>query len=111
MISSQPVVVQVSSDNQYIAVTVPSDNANGRVRSHDQQHVMGHSSNHFLPLPTATSCLLLLPDPAVAQPTVPSEEAEDAAHTTYEDYNSVYSNGSNSAGQMYVQAYAECCVG
>lgn len=31
MISSQPVVVQVSSGNQYIAVTVPSDNANGLI--------------------------------------------------------------------------------
>ena len=97
MISSQPVVVQVSSGNQYIAVAVQSDNANGTVHCPSKSYLPYTKPSQ---LHSQVNCLLPK-DPNVAQSAVGAEDPDEATHTNYEDYNSVYSNGSNSAGQMY----------
>lgn len=89
MISSQPLVVQVPSGSPYIAVAVTSEN--GIPHRIITLH-MSHS-------------LFFTKGPNGSQPvSMKLEEPEEASHNTYEDIytNPVYSNGSNSAGQMYL---------
>ena len=89
MISTQPVAVQVSSRNPFIAVS--SENGNG----------IEEDSLECFDCSLAVSCVVTDPNGPPAPP-MKLEEADETPHANFEDYGSVYSNGSSSTGQMYV---------
>lgn len=87
MISPQPVVVQVDTNSSYV-LEMPALSPDGNVLK-----LLCYAVCSSSPL-SATSV-----DPSALQRNEINEH-DDGSHTTFEDYNPVYSNASESGGQM-----------
>lgn len=109
MISSQPVVVQVTNDaNHYITVANDNNPHHPHHHNHHSHHHQQQPHHHQQQQQQQQHTVADVEASAVSVPATVVSNAIKLEETgpdhqtppTYDDYNSVYSNGSNSAGQM-----------